>query len=90
MTYDKKKLLFYSYKNYKNSGRNYKIGFALLSENKWIRMDNKLKMKFSKSNFDIEMQEYASIVNYKDDYLMFYNGNNYGEQGIGLARLIRK
>ena len=35
------------------------------------------------------MQEYASIVNYGKDYFMFYNGNNYGEEGIGIAKLVK-
>jgi len=31
------------------------------------------------------MIEYASIVKHNDRYFMFYNGNNYGFDGIGLA-----
>ena len=89
LNYDKKRLLFYSYKNYKNKGRNYKIGFAENFKNKWVRKDNKIKFKFSKCGFDKQMQEYASIVNYGEDHFMFYNGNNYGEEGIGIAKLIK-
>ena len=33
------------------------------------------------------MQEYGSIVKHDNNLYMFYNGNNYGEDGIGLARL---
>ena len=29
--------------------------------------------------------EYASVIKYKNKYIMFYNGNNYGFDGIGLA-----
>ena len=45
--------------------------------------------QFSKCGFDKKMQEYASIVNYGKDYFMFYNGNNYGEEGIGIAKLVK-
>ncbi len=86
----KNKILFYSYKNYQNKGRNYKIGFAKNYKNKWIRMDNKISIKSSKCGFDKKMQEYASVVKYNKDYYMFYNGNNYGEKGIGIAKLIKE
>jgi hypothetical protein len=36
------------------------------------------------------MNEYGSVVNYKDKYFMFYNGNNYGEKGVGIAELKKK
>ena len=36
------------------------------------------------------MQEYASIIEYKNFFYMFYNGNNYGEKGIGLAVISKK
>tara|TARA_B100000989_G_C19510894_1_gene458980 strand:+ start:207 stop:1148 length:942 start_codon:yes stop_codon:yes gene_type:complete len=82
-----KKLLFYSYKNYKNKGRNYKIGFASREQNLWKRKDSNLQIENKKDTFDKSMQEYASIIKYKDFYYMFYNGNNYGENGIGLAKI---
>jgi hypothetical protein len=31
------------------------------------------------------MVEYAAVVKHKTQYFMFYNGNNYGETGIGIA-----
>jgi hypothetical protein len=31
------------------------------------------------------MVEYAAVVKHEGRYLMFYNGNNYGFDGIGLA-----
>lgn len=32
-------------------------------------------------------QEYSSIISYKNKKYMFYNGDNYGEHGVGLAIL---
>ena len=84
-----KKILFYSYKNYKNRGRNYKIGFAENHKNQWKRKDNKLLFKKSSNNFDKNMQEYASVIKYDNEFFMFYNGDNYGQRGIGLAKLLK-
>ncbi len=39
-------------------------------------------MKFK---FDSESQEYSTILQFKDKFVMFYNGNNYGKDGIGYA-----
>ena len=80
-------ILFYSYKNYKNKGRNYKIGYAIKNNKKWIRKDN-IHFKKSKDKFDNQMQEYGAFVKYKDRIYMFYNGNNYGEEGVGIAELM--
>ena len=33
-------------------------------------------------------QEYSSVVSYKNKKYMFYNGDNYGKNGIGLAILV--
>ena len=81
--------MFYSYKNYKNKGRNYKIGFAENHKNQWKRKDNKLLFKKSSNNFDKNMQEYASVIKYDNEFFMFYNGDNYGQRGIGLAKLLK-
>ena len=55
-----------------------------------LRKDNSIKIINSKDNFDTQMQEYASIIQYKKKFLMFYNGNKFGEKGIGLAVLKTK
>lgn len=86
----KKKILFYSYKNYKNQGRNYRIGIAMFNKKQWKRKDNDLKILNKKDMFDKHMQEYAGIVKYNKNYYMFYNGNNYGEKGVGLATISEK
>ena len=81
----KKTFLIYSYKNYKNKGRNYKIGVAEKRKNNFIRKDSSIEIFNNKDFFDNKMQEYAGIIEYKNFLYMFYNGNNYGEKGIGLA-----
>ena len=84
VNFKRKKTMFYSYR-----GKNYKIGYAEKSKDKWIRKDN-LKIIRSTDLFDNQMNEYGSVVSYKDKYFMFYNGNNYGEKGVGIAELKKK
>ena len=63
----------------------YRIGYAESADGiKWDRKDN-TNISVSKSGFDSKMMEYASVIKYKNKYIMFYNGNNYGFDGIGLA-----
>jgi hypothetical protein len=80
--YKKEKIMFFSCKK-----KQYKICTAVKDKknNNWVR---KLKMLFSENsnhNFDNKSQEYCSIIRIKQKYYMFYNGNNYGKDGIGLA-----
>ena len=48
-------------------------------------MDDRVGITVSKAGWNAERIEYAAVVKYKEHYYMFYNGNNYGENGIGLA-----
>ena len=73
--------MWFSYK-----GNSYKIGYAESSDGEnWERLDNQAGINLSENGFDSEMIEYASIIKYRDKKYMFYNGNNYGYDGIGLA-----
>jgi len=79
--YGKNKLMFYSYR-----GKNYKIGYAKINKKKHlIRRDQKIKFFNNIDKFDSSTREYSSIIKYKNKFFMFYNGNNFGEKGIGLA-----
>ena len=64
----------------------YRIGYAESEDGiNWNRKDNEANIDVGKSGFDSTMIEYASVVKHKNEYIMFYNGNNYGFDGIGLA-----
>jgi len=64
----------------------YRIGYAESKDGlNWERLDHLAGIDVSESGFDSQMIEYASIVKHNDRYFMFYNGNNYGFDGIGLA-----
>lgn len=75
--------MWFSYK-----GGAYNIGYATSSDGiKWDRQDESGGMKATGVNgdFDSEMIAYGCVVPYKKKLYMFYNGNNYGYDGIGLA-----
>ena len=64
----------------------YRIGYAESKDGiNWNRMDKNVGIDVSSNEFDSEMMEYAAVVKHNGRYFMFYNGNNYGFQGIGLA-----
>jgi hypothetical protein len=73
--------MWYSYR-----GPNYRIGYAESSDGiSWERKDHLSGIGVSESSFDSEMIEYAAVVEYNGRHYMFYNGNNFGQNGIGLA-----
>jgi len=69
-------------------GNGYRIGYAE-SDNgiQWERMDEKVGIDVSDSGWDSETIEYAYIFDHVGTRYMFYNGNNYGKTGFGLAVL---
>ena len=77
--------MWYSYKDPKIG---YRIGYAeSLDGIKWERLDNEFGMGVSKTGWDSQMVEYSFVFNHKDYKYMLYNGNNYGENGIGYSVL---
>ena len=73
--------MWFSYK-----GAEYRIGYAESHDGlNWERLDHLAGIDVSHSGFDSEMVEYAAVVRHDGRSFMFYNGNNYGSEGIGLA-----
>ena len=73
--------MWFSYKS-----TDYRIGYAeSLDGLTWERLDHLAGIDVSSSGFDSEMIEYGAVVRYDGQLFMFYNGNNYGYDGIGLA-----
>lgn len=69
-----------------HKGEAYRLGYAeSLDGVVWVRRDDLVGIDVGQSGFDSEMIEYAAVVRYNDRHFMFYNGNNYGADGIGLA-----
>ena len=72
--------MWFSYKDNWESGSTYRIGYASSSDgDNWTRLDDKVGISVS------EMIEYAAVIPYNKMLYMFYNGNNYGYDGVGLA-----
>ncbi|MDY7561402.1 hypothetical protein QN366_02450 [Pseudomonas sp. CCC3.2] len=82
---------FESYLFYGFSTENapYKLGCAKSSDMKsWNRIDDELGLPLSDSGWDSEMMAYPSVLKVNEKTYLFYNGNEYGKQGFGLAELI--
>jgi hypothetical protein len=81
------KNLFKMWYCYERKTNGYKIGYAESNDGKkWKRKDNKIKFSncFREEN---KMRAYPNLIKLDGDLLMFYNGNNYGEDGIFCANL---
>lgn len=76
--------MWYSYR----IGEKYKMGYAeSFTGMKWERKDDLVGIAPSKEGWDSDMVCYPSILDFKDNRYMFYNGNGYGKTGFGLAVL---
>ena len=76
--------MWYSYE--KKVG-NYKIGYATSNNGiKWERKDKKINLNY-KSKYEINMREYPALIEINNKLLMFYNGDNYGKEGILFSEL---
>jgi len=73
--------MWFSYKS-----TNYRLGYAESTDGlSWERLDHLAGIDVNVSGFDSEMIEYGAVVSHEGRRFMFYNGNNYGFDGIGLA-----
>lgn len=74
--------MWYSYR-----GDKYRIGYATSSDGiKWTRKDHLVGIDVSSSGWDSESICYPYVFKYKDYFFMLYSGNDYGKEGLGLAR----
>ena len=66
--------------------KGYRLGYAESEDGlNWVRKDDEVGIDVSERGWDSEMICFASIVDVNDKRYMFYNGNNYGETGFGVA-----
>lgn len=52
---------------------------------RWTRVDGMADIQPSIEEFDKEMICYPVVLKYKEKYIMYYNGNAYGKEGVCLA-----
>ena len=79
-------VMWYSYR-----GVSYRPGFATSSDGiHWTRKDHQVGINISESGWDSEMLCYPYVLDAGEYFYMFYNGNKYGVEGLGYARVSRK
>ncbi len=67
----------------------YTLGYASSKDGiKWQRKDDQVNLMASETEWDSKMICYPHVFEHLGEHYMLYNGNNYGETGIGIARLI--
>lgn len=75
---------FYSVR--RKSLRAYRIGYATSNDGvTWHRRDSEVGLDTSAGSWDSEVVCYAAPVTISGRTWLFYNGNNFGEAGFGLA-----
>jgi hypothetical protein len=82
--------MFYSYRRLKDyrtdKNASYRIGFAVSKDGiHWEKHNEQAGISFSEEGWDSHMMEYCHVVKIRDRYLMFYNGNGFGQSGFGYA-----
>jgi len=84
-SHENKHYLFYSIRDRED---NYLIGYAE-SKNSydWIRKDIEIGLHKSDNGFDSEMICYAAPIFVNGEVLLFFNGNDFGREGIAYAKL---
>jgi len=66
----------------------YRLGYAESDDGiHWSRRDDKIGLDVSDNGWDSQMIAYSSLVNYKHQTYLFYNGNEMGRTGFGYAVL---
>jgi len=73
-----------------NSNNSYKIGYAYSDDLiKWTRDDNNAGIELSDTGWDCEMMSYPHVFECDNEVYMLYNGNSFGKDGFGIARLTK-
>ncbi|PRN01354.1 hypothetical protein [Aliarcobacter cryaerophilus] len=64
----------------------YRIGYGESKDGKvFERMDEKVTLTTSDSGWDSQAVTYPLVMNHNDKYYLFYNGNQFGKDGFGIA-----
>jgi hypothetical protein len=70
-----------------NAGQGYRLGYAKSKNGlDWLRCDEEIGICLSDDGWDSDAQSYPYVVDCNLGRFMFYNGNNFGKSGFGLAK----
>lgn len=79
--------LFYSVR--RRSFGAYRLGYAESADGiNWIRKDEEMGLDVEPGGFDSEAIMYSAVILVGDRTYCFYNGNNFGQDGFGVAELV--
>lgn len=85
--------MWFGYRKAYDSNNNvggYGIGYAHSNDGiNWVREDELSEILTSKSGWDSEMICYPDLVQVNDRTFLFYCGNEFGKEGVGVAELIK-
>jgi hypothetical protein len=77
------------FRNQKDRG--YRLGYAYSEDLvNWIRADEQAGIDLSAEGWDSEMMCYPNVFEHDRDVYLLYNGNNFGRDGFGIAKLTSK
>lgn len=80
--------LFYSIR--RRSLGAYRLGYAESTDGiHWERKDDEMGLDVSPNGFDSNAIMYSAVIHIKGKTYCFYNGNNFGEEGFGVAELVK-
>jgi predicted GH43/DUF377 family glycosyl hydrolase len=69
-------------------GKGYQLGYAYSDDlDQWTRDDGVAGIELSEEGWDSEMMCYPNIFESRGNIYLLYNGNNFGRDGFGLAKL---
>jgi predicted GH43/DUF377 family glycosyl hydrolase len=75
----------------RSHSQGYQIGYAVSTDGlHWERRDAEGGLPRSRDGWDSEMTCFASIVENGYGRFMFYNGNDYGRTGVGVAQWVEE
>jgi hypothetical protein len=72
----------------RSADKGYRLGYAESADGvEWVRQDARVGIDVSASGWDSQMICFGAVLRSAGDTFLFYNGNNYGETGFGVAVL---
>lgn len=75
--------------DFRDGENSYRMGYAWSDDRAhWRRDDSQAGIDVSESGWDSKMIAYPYVVKVNEKYLMFYNGNGFGQSGMGYAELL--
>jgi hypothetical protein len=70
-------------------GKGYRLGYAYSDDlTHWTRDDEHAGTELSAEGWDAEMMCYPNVFEHNNTIYLLYNGNNFGRNGFGIAKLI--